>query len=217
MYGHTHAGLGWVIGAVAPASDRRLRGWCTLAAILPDADAMTRLFGVDAYVRWHHKPGHNLFVGAICLAAALIHFRQRPLRQILVAGFLISICFASHILTDMKMSGWEVYLFWPMSERGYSFDPMWPLAHPLNAWLAVVFMTLPWLLALWRPVTPLELISTRLDRIFQDAFRKKTSTCGTCGRPCNSRCDECSAPTCMRHGRLTWTFRIHCPTCAFKK
>lgn len=216
MYGQTHVGLGWVIGMAAPGSDRRLRGWCVAAAILPDIDAGAMLFGMDAYVKWHHKPGHNLFLGVLCVLAALVHFRSRPLRQRLVAVVWTAVCFASHILTDMKLSGWEVYLFWPFSERGYGFQPILALGHPINQWLAGIFMTVPWLLAFWRPVTPLELISPRLDRIFLNAFRKKTWECSTCRTSCNNECDGCAKPTCMKHGRINWRFRITCPACALK-
>src|SRR3954471_8189628 len=117
MLGHTHVGLGWGIGVVSPTSDRRLRAWCSFAAILPDADAMAHVLGRDAYVQWHHKPGHNVFVGAFCVLAALIHFWKRPLREKCAAGALVGLCFASHLLTNMKLSGWAVYLLWPFSER----------------------------------------------------------------------------------------------------
>ena len=50
MYGQAHAGLGWVIGTLAPHSDRRLRVWCTAAAILPDIDALTALNCSDEMV-----------------------------------------------------------------------------------------------------------------------------------------------------------------------
>src|SRR5689334_14740998 len=117
MYGQTHAGLGWVIG-VLPPGDRRLRVWCVTAALLPDVDAGAMLFGMDAYVRWHHKPGHNIFLGILCVLAAGVHFWKRPWTQKMAAMVLVALCFASHILTDMKLSGWEVYLFWPFSGAG---------------------------------------------------------------------------------------------------
>src|SRR5580765_3835274 len=164
MYGQTHAGLGWVIGVLPPSTDRRLRAWCTLAAVIPDFDAGAMLFGMDAYVRLH----------------------RQPVKQRWTAMVLIALALASHLLTDMKLSGWEVYLFWPFSERGYGFQPIWALGHPLNTWLAYIFMILPWLLAFWRGVMPLELISPRLDRIFLNAFRRKPWSCATCGKPCNN-------------------------------
>jgi len=215
MYGQTHAGLGWVIG-VLPPGDRRLRVWCVAAALLPDVDAGAILFGMDAYVRWHHKPGHNIFLGILCVLAAGLHFWQRPWKQRVVAMGLVAVCFASHILTDMKLSGWEVYLFWPFSERGYGFQPIFALGHPLNTWLAYTFMILPWLLAFWKGVTPLEILSPRLDRIFLNAFRSKPLECATCRKPSNNECDGCAKPACMKHGRISWRFRISCPACALK-
>src|ERR1043165_4022951 len=158
MYGQTHAGLGGVIGVLPNGGDRRLRAWCVAAALRPDFDAGAMLLGMDAYVRWHHKPGHNLFVGVLCVLAALAHFRRRPWKERLTAGILVAIWFASPIPTYMKPPGWEVYLFWPFSERGYGFQPIWALGHPLNTWLAYIFMGLPWVLAFWKGVTPLELI-----------------------------------------------------------
>ncbi|MBI3856694.1 MAG: metal-dependent hydrolase [Planctomycetes bacterium] len=217
MYGQTHAGLGWVIGVLAPNGDRRLRAWCFWSAILPDIDAVPIVFGYEHYHRWHHKPGHNVFLGAAVVIAALVHFWGRPLRERLVAGVLVAVCFASHLLTDLKLSGWDVCLFWPFSDLGYAFQPMWALGHPLNTWLAYTFMILPWLLVFWKPVTPLELLSPRLDRIFLNAFRKKDQSCSACPAPCNNACDTCSRPTCMRHGRINWRFRIKCPACALEK
>lgn len=216
MYGQTHAGLGWVLGMLPPSSDRRLRAWCTIAAVAPDVDVGAILFGMDAYVRWHHKPGHNVFFGPLLLLIAYPFFHRRPWKERAIAMLLVTAAWASHLLTDMKLSGWEVYLFWPFSERGYGFQPILALGHPLNLWLAGVFMTLPWLLALWKPVTPLELVSPRLDRIFLNAFRKKSRSCSACGTACNNDCDGCGKPACMKHGRINWKFRIACPACVLR-
>src|SRR5258708_10469052 len=133
-----------------PPTDRRLRAWCTLAAVIPDFDAGAMLFGMDAYVRLHHKPGHNVFFCILFILAAYPFFHRRPLKERAVAMALVMIAIASHILTDMKLSGWEVYLFWPFSERGYGFQPILALGHPINLWMAGIFMTLPWLLAFWK-------------------------------------------------------------------
>lgn len=216
MVGQTHLGLGWVIGVLSPTSDRRLRAWCAFAAILPDADVAAHLLGRDAYVHWHHKPGHNVFVGVLCVAAALVHFWKRPWRERAVAVFLVALCFASHILTDMKLSGWEVYFLWPVSDRPFSFQPMLYLDDPVNTVLNWVFMTVPWLLAFWKGVTPLELISPRLDKLFLSTFRKKDKSCATCGAACNNACDSCGAAACMKHGKIGWSFRMRCPACALK-
>ncbi len=217
MYPHAHAGLGWVIGVASPTSDRRLRAWCTAAAFLPDVDAVAKLFGDEAYVHWHHKPGHNIFLGLLCCLAAAIHFWKRPIKERAIAVVLVAICFASHLLTDMKLSGWGVFLFWPFGERDYHIVPNLDLSHPVNLFLAFAFIPLPFLLAFWKPVTPLELISPRLDKIFLNAFRKRTSSCASCGRPCNNVCDQCGSATCMKDGAINLRFRITCRSCALNK
>lgn len=213
MFGQAHAGLGWVVGVSAPTSDRRLRVWCAAAALLPDVDALAILFGKERYDYWHHTFGHNVFLGALATAVAAWHFGKRPLLSRLWATFLVAACFASHLLTDAKLSGWELYLFWPFSHVGYEFKPNLQLGHPLNMVLVYALMILPWLLAFWRGVTPLEIVSPRLDRIVVNFFRRRTLSCAACGRRCNNRCDACEAPTCMRHGRIGRTFRIRCPNC----
>ncbi len=214
MFGQTHAGLGWVVGALAPGSDRRLRVWCCAAAILPDVDALAMLAGKEQYDRWHHTFGHNVFTGALCVALAAWHFAKYPWRAWATAVALVALCFASHILTDMKLSGWELHLFWPVSLRGYEFHPNLQLGHPLNFVLAGVFMTLPWLLTFWRQATPLEILSPRLDRLVLNLFRRRALACATCGKACNNACHRCEKPACLGHGRVDWRFRVTCPACA---
>jgi hypothetical protein len=213
MFGQAHAGLGWVVGVVAPTSDRRLRVWCTAAAILPDVDALSHLLSKEQYDYWHHTFGHNVFLGALTAAVALWHFRARPIGSRLWATFLVAACFASHLLTDMKLSGWELYLLWPFSHVGYEFQPNLQLGHPINMVLVYVLMVLPWLLAFWRGVTPLEILSPRLDRLVTNLFRAKPLSCVSCERSCNNRCYRCEAPVCSRHGRIGLTFRLACPKC----
>ncbi len=213
MYGQSHVGLGWVIGAAVRGSDRALRVWCTAAAILPDVDALVILAGKQYYDRFHHTFGHNVFTGMLCTAAAALWFRRRPWRAWAKAVFFVAACFASHLLTDMKLSGWELYLFWPFGSRGYEFQPNLQLGDPVNTVLVAVLMTLPWLMAFWKQVTPLEIVSTRLDRIVLNFFRRRDLACGGCGKPCNNRCDACGAPVCMKHGAIDRRFRIACRAC----
>src|SRR5687767_11111707 len=210
MFGQTHAALGWVVGVASPTSDRRLRAWCCAAGILPDIDAAAMLAGKEYYDRWHHTFGHNVFTGALCVALAAWHFRGRPRRAFWTAVALVAACFASHLLTDMKLSGWELHLLWPFSLRGWEFQPNYQLGAPVNMWLVYLFMILPWLLAFWKPVTPLELLSPRLDRLVVNAFRKRELACAACGKPCNNRCDRCQAPACMRHAKIDLRFRVAC-------
>ena len=63
MHLEPHAALGWAIGNLGGA-DRQLRRYCVLGAILPDIDALSYIFGPQAYGRWHHTFGHNVFLWA---------------------------------------------------------------------------------------------------------------------------------------------------------
>jgi membrane-bound metal-dependent hydrolase YbcI (DUF457 family) len=205
--------MGWMIGAVAPTSDRRLRIWCTAAAVLPDVDALTHLAGGEAYDRWHHTFGHNLWAGAIVVMAAAAFFRNRSPRSWLFAVAFVAIAFASHLLTDMKFSGWPVYLLWPVNRKEFEFSPMLPLGHWMNLVLVAAFSILPFVLARWTMASPLEIVSPRLDHLLLNLFRKKNRNCSACGKPCNNRCDGCTRPVCLRHGKLGWRFRLSCPSC----
>lgn len=216
MFGQAHAGLGWLVGVATPGADRRLRVWCVVAAVLPDIDAIPFLFGKELYDRWHHTFGHNVFLGILTILAAAWHLRLRPPKRRFFETSLVGLCWASHILTDMKLSGWEVYLLWPFSRQGYEFFPMLSLGHPINFVLVYALMGAVVPLALWRGVTPLEILSPRLDRIVTNFFRRKELACVACARRCNNRCDGCDGPVCMSHGRLRWFDRIACPTCVEK-
>lgn len=214
MHLEAHAGLGWLIGCLAPGSDRRLRAWCVGAAVLPDVDAAAYLWGEQAYATYHHTFGHNLFLGALVLVAAGLHgARGRSWRRGALVGGLAAICFLSHLLTDMRLSAYPVHLLWPLDPRGFEFRPNWGLAHWLNTALVYASMVVALALAPLRGVTPLELISPRLDRIVLSAFRRRPLRCATCEKATNLGCDACQAPTCLRHGQVDLRFRIRCPAC----
>lgn len=211
MHLPSHAALGWLIGAAAPGSDRRLRAWCTAAAVIPDVEAVTYLLGASTYSQTHHTFGHNAFLGAIVTTAALWHHRDRPWSRRLLAAALVALAFCSHLVTDAALSEYSVRPLWPAHEWRIPLAPR-PLGHPLNTAILVAILPTLAVLALWRNVTPLDLLSPRLDRAFVNAFRAKTLACATCARPCNERCDACSAPVCSRHARLTLR-RLTCASC----
>ena len=208
-----HSGLGWLIGVAAPGTDRRLRNWCLAAAVLPDVDAISYLWGPVVYGRYHHTFGHNVFLGVAVAALAAWHHRDRPASRRLLAGALVALCFGSHLLADMKLSAYTVHLFWPLNARGYEFTPNYGLAAPINSWLVYLSLLSIPLLAWWRAVTPLDVFSPRLDGLVRRAFRRRTLSCGTCGLRCAHECDGCGRPTCIRHGRIERGFRLTCPVC----
>ena len=170
MLVHAHAGLGWAVGVLAPGSDRRLRACCLAAATLPDIDSLVYLAGPDAFARWHHTFGHNVFFGLIVVAAAAWLHRGR---RVVLAGALAALCFASHLVADAYLSPYPVYAWWPFSGRALPVSPgMW-LGSTVNILLAFGAVLLVLALAVRRKVTPVEVFSPRLDRLVVAALRRR--------------------------------------------
>ncbi len=213
MHVPAHAAFGWAIGALAPGSDRRLRGWCLFASIAPDLDGVTYLGGAALYGEWHHVLGHNLLVGVLVVAAAAIHHRGRGAGRIALAALLVAIVFASHLLTDALMTSWHLRMLWPFSHRDFGVDNGFYLSHPVNTALYLASLPAVILLAAWKKVSPLELLSRPLDAAMIDAFRRKTSACATCGSRCSNSCGTCRRPVCLKHGRIRLSAGVVCPAC----
>lgn len=209
-----HAGVGWVVGNLPPSSDRRLRNWCLTAAVIPDIDAVAYLFGPQAYGKYHHTFGHNVFLGVALAGLAAWHYRDRPRRNALFAAALVALCFFSHLLADAKLSAYEVYLFWPFSRQGFEFVPNLGLAAPINTYLVYASFAAVFLIALWKHVTPIDVFSPRLDRLVLTPLRSKLYECQACGRRCADRCESCDSPTCLRHSLISKKLQIRCSSCA---
>lgn len=219
MHLEAHAGVGWAIGVLAtrgardPAA-RRIRSWCLLAAILPDIDAAAYLAGPEAYMNWHHTFGHNVFLGAVAAAAGAWRVAAAG-GSAAPAAVLVALAFASHLASDMKLSAYPVCLFWPVSRAEYEFPDNLALVAPINTWL--VYASFAWtaLLAVALRLTPLDVLSPRLDRVLVRFFEPRALACAACGRACNERCDGCGAATCFRDGRIArGPVRVLCAACA---
>jgi hypothetical protein len=55
----THLMSGWCVGNLLPLGARE-RLFCMIAAAASDLDGIGRVFGEEAYWRYHHVVGHNL-------------------------------------------------------------------------------------------------------------------------------------------------------------
>lgn len=200
-----HAGLGWLIGLSAPNSDRRIRIWCVLAALLPEADALAGFrFGTT----------HTIFFAVLLLGIAIWFFRGEPARMLFTALFLMAASFGLHLLIDLKVWGADVRLFWPLNPRGLRLSPILVGGRSIGIPVAIVMIALPWVLTFWKSVTPLEILSPRLDTLFLNLVRRKKHACTICGKKCNNRCGTCTHPVCFRHGKIGWHFRVTCAPCA---
>jgi hypothetical protein len=199
--------LGWTIGVVAKA-DVRLCRYCVLGALLPDLDGVSYLFGAEAYGKYHHTFGHNVFTGLLFCAVATVHCRSWK------ALGLSLLCFGSHLLADAWLSGWLQYLFWPFSGKGYVFANAVDLAHPINLQLVYLSLAMPLALALLYKRTPFELLSPALDRLLVSTFSRATAACHVCGRKANLACTRCAKPVCSRHSVIGRSWTVACPNCA---
>ena len=199
--------LGWAIGNIA-GKDSRLRRYCTLGAVLPDVDGVGFFFSPTAYDTYHHTYGHNLYTGV--LFAVFVAWRCRSWFAFMLAGA----SFGSHLLTDIYLSAWPVFLFWPTSGHGYVSAHSLPLSHPLNIQLIYVGYVVVVLLTVLCKRTPIELISPRIDRLVTTVFSRRRWRCGQCDGRANLRCNGCGKPVCLRHGVIMKGLRLVCAECA---
>lgn len=207
------AGLGWVVGLSAPNSDRRLRIWCAVAALVPEVDALAPLFGAKAEAVFRYGFGHNIYALILLLGLVVWSFRSEPGRMLFTALFFVVLSFSLHLLVDLKIVGASVRLFWPLSQRGLQLQPFLVVGHSIAFLFALGLLALPWALAFWKWVTPLEIVSPRLDTLFLNLIRYKKYGCTICGKKCNNRCATCTHPVCFRHGKIDWRFRLTCESC----
>lgn len=206
MHLECHAMLGWAIGNVG-SSNPQLRRYCTVAAVLPDIDALPYVLGPRYYELYHHTFGHNLLLWFLFSAYATYKLRSWK------GGILTFVAFGSHLITDAYFSGWPLYLYWPFSRQGFMVDGAVSLSHPINIHLMYVGFIVVILLAACRKRTPIELFSPRLDQLLISALARREKICGRCQRKANQQCATCGAPVCWRHASVTRSYEVFCPHC----
>jgi membrane-bound metal-dependent hydrolase YbcI (DUF457 family) len=140
MY-YDHAMLGATMAITAGA--HRRHGWPIVlmaagAAMLPDWDDLSTLFGPAVRREVHRVWGHNLLIafGAAGLLGAIAYLCRRAARSRNPAsagasglGAWVAVALlaaASHLLADVVYAkdpngpGWPVAFFWPFSHRGWA-------------------------------------------------------------------------------------------------
>ena len=206
MHLECHAALGWVIANCGKV-DRRVRNYVVVSAILPDIDAIPYVFGPVYYGLYHHTFGHNVFLWALCALWGAWRFRSWK------AGALGFVAFGSHLLTDAYLSKWFLYLFWPVSHKGYMPEQSLDLSSPVNTYLLYSTPLVIAAVALIWKRTPLEWISPKLDALFISFFLAKKEHCSECGGGANMKCEECGRDVCPRHLQVSYPWRVQCVNC----
>ena len=88
-----------------------------LAAFAPDVDAISYLWGSDAFYRLHHTYTHTL-VGVVVVALVVAAIESRWLKALSFSS-LLGLNLAGgviHLCGDM-IALWPLRIFWPMSEQ----------------------------------------------------------------------------------------------------
>lgn len=187
--------------------DRRL---IVIAGLASDVDGVFVLFRQDLFVTYHHSFGHSFVFGLlVALLAGLLARRWQ-----VGAGALAA--FGLHLLADVVGSDWAVRPLFPLSSWEVSAFPAIASATiylVVNPIVAAVVLGLTVLVMYRREISPLEVLSLRLDRyaVYAWIYRFKYR-CESCGRRALARCASCGRPRCAAHLVSFW--RPRCTTCA---
>jgi len=147
-----------IVTGLVPEGDERkkLLAPALVASLAPDADSISLLFGIDAYVRYHEAITHNFWAvpSLIVLNASLFYFLgsyKNFQRLLLFSALGVTL----HILEDLTID-WGMAFFWPLSTRTYT--------------LRVIFLTDPFFLIACLAGTFFNLRSSR-----PQVFKKRLS------------------------------------------
>ncbi len=209
MTTEAHLAAGWVLANLSGEDSRRWRAWVTFAAVAPDLDALSYVFGEHVYADIHHALGHNVFVSVVLSIAGMLVYRARPWK----AALMTQVAFYSHYFGDYFFTRFPLLFFWPVWDEGFVYSYRIGLDHPINLTLSygsfALFLAGVWI---WRR-TPVELIWPELDRRIVNLLSRKNAHCHACGRGSNETCCVCGRNICMHHAKLTGGMRVVCRRC----
>ena len=180
----THFFMGWTVGNAAPSLTKRERTCVTWASVVPDVDGL----GIIAEVLtrntshpltwwsdYHHILGHNIGFAILVTFLAAVIAKQR-----LKVAALVFVSFHLHLLGDLigargpDGDQWPIPYLLPFSNL---WQWVWSGQWALNAWpnlvITAALMAISLFLAHRRGFSPLELFSTRADRVFVAALRHR--------------------------------------------
>lgn len=180
----SHFFLSWGVANILPHTTRRDRAIITLAGIAPDFDG----FGVVAEVltrnsfhpllwwtEYHHILGHNILAAAAVTGVAALLATSR-----FSTALLACLTFHLHLLCDVigargpDGDQWPIPYLLPFSP---SVQWTWQHQWALNAWpnmvITMVAIGAAVLMARRRGYSPLEMISTKADRVFVETIRRR--------------------------------------------
>jgi len=212
MNTEAHLAAGWILAHCTGAHPtRRFRAAVVFAALAPDLDAISYIFGERAYATYHHAVGHNLFFDVLVSLGCAALFSSRRERWTVL--LFTQLAFYSHYFGDYFLTRFPLEAFWPISHKGYVYSYRIGLDHPINTFLGYLSFVIFALSAWTHGRTPIELISPELDRRIVNLIRPRRESCHLCGRGANELCTKCGRFTCMRHGSVGKGFKVVCRAC----
>ena len=180
----THFFIGWLTANTVQV-ERRERALITVAGIIPDADGLVIvgdfLAGrstdrLELWGTYHHVLGHNIGFAALVMTAAFLLARRRRTITALLAG----ISFHLHLLGDLLGSRgpdgdqWPIPYLLPFSrDWQWIWEGQWVLNSWQNLLITIMVMGTSFYLAWKSGYSPLEMVSTKADKGFITALRKR--------------------------------------------
>lgn len=212
MNTEAHLAMGWILAHLGGREDRRFRAIVVAAALAPDIDAASYIFGSWTYADWHHVLGHNVFFSVLVSAVAMLLSRRSGWGLLKILLFT-QIAFYTHYFGDYFYSGFPQEYWWPISKEGFRYPHHMALNHPINQVFGYLSLVTIVVIGIVCKRTPMEFFSVELNKRIVNLFRRKTLTCHICHGRANERCAVCGEPVCQRHGRLTRRFAVVCSEC----
>ncbi|MGD9043022.1 MAG: metal-dependent hydrolase [Desulfobacterales bacterium] len=184
----THLLASWTVASI-PRLERRDRAIITLAGISPDIDGLGIVAELATrhterpllwWSEYHHVIGHNLTFGLMIfiLAAAIAK------RRLLTAGLAVFV-FHLHLFCDLigargpEGYQWPIPYLYPYLK---DLELIWSGQWALNAWpnfvITIILIAITVYLAWKRGLSPLEIISKRVDGAVVRTLRNRFGTPG---------------------------------------
>jgi hypothetical protein len=175
--------VGWAIANI-DGLNRRERAAVTLSGVIPDVDSIGIIAeklteGSDVPLLWwskyHHVLAHNLGFGLLLM---VVVFTLAKRKWITTALAILS--FHLHLLGDLVGAKGPDGYQWPIPyslpfSNAWAFT--WQGQWAINAWpnfvITIVAMAIAFFLAWKRGYSPLEIISTYVDRAFIRTLRNR--------------------------------------------
>ena len=123
VFGHSFEGV--LLARIAapqdsPAERRYYLGVCIGASLLPDMDAISYLWGPDAFALVHQRYTHTIFALIVLPPLFALFVRMVHKRHTWLKTYLLSLAaMIVHISSDL-IAHWPVEFFYPLSRKGWT-------------------------------------------------------------------------------------------------